>query len=831
MKPYILFLILALSILLFERPDIVESSNFAEPTNFVANRLEGGPFGLNTAEQKKTAKKRGGILSRLFGFFGRGNSKNNERELEPLRVMGSTKTENSAHPDDSEVEDSEASKGSDIIFNKHGDFSASFSGGSLEPQQSIGEFSQEKIPVSEESKSAPVPIYEQSVDESKSTPESEQMKDEFISLYDEDYNEAINRGVRPRIDIPEEFEKSSISVIGEDQKPGVSEQSEAREESIKEDISRSSDSQIPGEASLQESLPKSASPIEESRSGIAEDIENEESEKQKLDSVSGKENHYDASYESNLEEMEKSISEYRAKFSENFSDELPHETYDRLLNDALKHDSQPSISLNKEKSLNEAKYSTSEQIETSKTSPKEESLAIEKYLEDTADVSKAESEVSTADLDKETINLNEGMSKYPSQNGATEEEPEDLEDFLVRTDIKVPEASETSIKSDIKSASIPSEYIRERTRTATEPPKMQEQDSGSEKELEQESEGEIEQESEKEPEQELDRESEQEFDEKSEEASNRTEESSRPSEKSIGIISRVSNTFKNFISSFGNSNKEPSMTNKEESVPVPVEETQKTEVESSVKEESEKPAELPEANKSKVKMLIEHFEKENVRNMPAPIGIPRNKLGLRNTGGSSENKNIDNLINFFENEDIKAKEEAKKYQEGIKKREVSRTEGSVGQLQQTSEEDLGEIQLESMNIEESPESGEEREAEIMREINGEPSSETSGVELESSNFSQTSNYEESQEELSVPIAIPNIYEQDKLAGGLIWALGIGKYVCNSKNTFSKSISPPLSNNVLVSAPSQEQMAKLLQLSGGEVSGMIMDLVLSVLAQN
>ncbi|EAK89650.1 signal peptide containing protein [Cryptosporidium parvum Iowa II] len=816
MKLYILFLILVLNILLFELPIVVESSSFIRPGGNEMNQLNGRSSSASSVNSNKSGNGKGGFLSRLFGFFGRNNSGKKDKASKESD-LGFEKSDYSAQLDNYEV-DSESSE-NNIIVNKHSDFSPSSSNESSELGHNVDESQQEKEIVSEESRSAPAPVAEHFDGESSSEPKSESMKDGFISIYDEDYDRMLNKGAIPGI-VSEESGKSSEYVGGEEQKSAVPEQSEV-EESNKEDILRSSDSQILGEKSLQEGLPESVVLNEGSRSSIAKDVENEDSVKHKPSTVSGKENHYDASYESNLEEMEKSVSEYRAKFSEDFSDELPHETYDRLLNDALKHEASTS-SNNQEKIKNDGEYSGSEHSEKSKTSQKEEVSGIEKYLEDTADDSKEGSEASTADLeDRTTITLDEGMPKYPSQDVATEEEPEDLEDFLANTDIKVPEASELSIKNDI-SARVPTEYIRERSRTATEPLQMQEQDSESEKEFEQESEGE--------PEQDTEKESEREFD-KSKETSSKIEESSKPSEKSTGIISRISDTFKNFISSFGGSKKESEVTNREESVSVPAEESQKAAVESSVEEESEKPEELPDNNKGRVKMLIEHFEKENARNVPAPIGVPRNRLGLRNTEGSSEKKNIDSLINFFENEDIKAKEEANKYKESIKKREMSRAEGSVRQLEQIPEENLEEVQLESINVEESPESGEEREAEIMRVINGEQPSEISRADSEGSDFTQTSNFDESQGELSVPIAIPNIYEEGKLAGGLAWALGVGKYVCNSKSAFSSLISPPLSKNLLVSAPSQEQMAKLLRLSGGEASDIIMDLVSSVLAQN
>ncbi|CUV08083.1 unnamed protein product [Cryptosporidium hominis] len=815
MKLYILFLILVLNILLFGLPIVVESSSFILPGSHDINQRKGRSSSASSVDSKRSGNEKNGFFGKLFGFFGRKNGGKKDK-VSKESDLSFEKNDYSAQVDNYEV-DSESSK-SNITVKKHSDFSPSSSNESSEPEQNIDESQQEKEIVSEESKSAPAPVVKHFADESSSDPKSESMKDGFISIYDEDYDEMLNKGAIPGI-VSEESGRSSEYVGGEEQKTAVPEQSEV-EESNREDVLRFSDSQILGEKSLQEGLPESVDLNEGSRSSIAKDVENEDSAKHKPSTVSNEENHYDASYESNLEEMEKSVSEYRAKFSEDFSDELPHETYDRLLNDALKHEaSMPSN--NQEKIKSDGEYSGSEHSEKSKTSQKEEVSGIEKYLEDTDD-SKEGSEASTADLeDRTTITLDEGMPKYSSQEAATEEEPEDLEDFLANTDIKVPEASELSIKNDM-SARVPSEYIREKSRSATEPLQMQEQESGSEKEFEQESEGE--------PKQDTEKESEREFDE-SKETSSKIEESSKPLEKSTGIISRISDSFKNFISSFGGSKKESEVTNKEESVSVPAEESQKEAVESSVKEESEKPEELPDNNKSRVKMLIEHFEKENARNVPAPIGVPRNRLGLRNTEGSSEKKNIDSLINFFENEDIKAKEEANKYKESIKKREMSRTEGSVRQLEQIPEEDLEEVQLESINVEESPESGEEREGEIMRAINGEQPSEISRVDSEGSDFTQTSNFDEPQEELSVPIAIPNIYEEGKLAGGLAWALGVGKYVCNSKSAFSSLISPTLSKNLLVSAPSQEQMAKLLRLSGGEASDIIMDLVSSVLAQN
>ncbi|KAK9171228.1 putative Secreted Protein [Cryptosporidium meleagridis] len=814
MKLYILFLILSLSILLFGLPIVVESNSFIRPESNDANQRKGRASSVSSVDSKKSGSGKGGFFGKLFGFFRRDSGgKKNESPKEP--DLSFAKSDYSTKLDDLQVDDSEPSE-SNIIFNKHSDFSLSSSNEPSEPEENMDESQQEKDIVSEESKSAPAPVDKHFSDESSAEPKSKSMKDEFISIYDEDYDEILNKGAIPGI-VTEESEKSSEYIGGEEQKSAVPEESEV-EESNKENILKSSSSQILGEKSLQESLPESQL-NEGSKSSVAQDLENKDSVN-KPSMASGQENHYDASYESDLEEMEKSVSEYRAKFSDDFSDELPHETYDRLLNDALKHESSKSSS-NQGTSQNDGEHSGSEYSEKSKISQKEVS-GIEKYLEDTAGDSRERSEASTVDLEDRSINLEEGMSKYPSQDATTEEEPEDLEEFLANTEIKVPEVSELSVKSDIGSSRAPSEYIKERSKTEAEPLQMQEQESVSEKEIEQELEGQSEQDTENESEQEFD---------KFKETSSKTEESSKPSEKSTGIISRISDTFKNFISSFGGSKKESEVINAEETVSVPDEESQKSAVEGSVEEESEKPEESQGNNKSRVKMLIEHFEKENARNAPAPIGVPRNRLGLRSTEGSGEKKNIDNLINFFENEDIKAKEEAKKYNESIKKREMSKPEGSVRQLEQIPEENLEQVQLESISVEESPESGEEREAEIMRAINGEQSSEMSRADSEGSDFTQTSNYDESQGELSVPTAIPTIYEEGKLAGGLAWALEVGKYVCNSKGALSSLISPPLSKNLLVSAPSQEQMEKLLQLSGGEASDIIMDLLSSVIAQN
>ncbi|OII75277.1 retinitis pigmentosa GTPase regulator-like protein [Cryptosporidium ubiquitum] len=789
MKLYILFFVFALSILLIGRPKIVESSSFVS--------IQGSP----------NKKSRSGIFGKLRDLFKRNKNKSKKVENETTTDSNYAKNDYGNFLDQSEAEDSEDSKTQYLDTNKD-EASSGFSEGSLYPPEEPEIFPQDKDLGSEESKSAPPPALNQFSEESASFADSEQLKpQELISIYEDDYEN--NRIGEPGLhkDIKEESEKSKISEIEEEQKPSVYEKSVEQEESTKADVLGSLDSQIPEEISLQEGSAKSLHSLEKSKSDIIEDNEkeNEESKKPKLDTTSGEENHYDASYDSNLEEIEKSISEYRDKFSENFSDELPHETYDRLLNEALNHESQSTLSSEKEKSLRDEENFGSERSESSSTIPKKETSEIEKYLEETANARMEESEASTADPEeRETIDLNESSSKYASQ-GVTEEEPEDLEDYLVGVDIKVPMSSEHSVKSDIKSDHISTEYDREKTKSATSPLQEQEQELESEKE------------------------SEQEF----EEASKSAEESTQPSEKSTGFISRLSNSLRNFISSFGDSKKEPSVSvsKKEESIQVPFEETQKPIVESSEKEEIEESEELPDPNKSRVKMLIERFERENARNMPVPIGVPRNRLGLRDTERNTPKKNVDSLINFFEAEDIKAKEEAKRYQESKQKREMSRAESSVLQLQENPEEDLGEIQTENTKIEESPESGEEREAEIMRSINGEPSSELSNVGSETSVVSQNLDYDESQEELSLPLIIPSIDGQHELAGGLIWALGVGKYVCNSKTSPAKFIFPPLSSNVLVSAPNQEQITKLLQLSGSEVSEMIADLVSSVLNQN
>lgn len=776
-----------MTILLIECPKIVES------TSFTANK----------ALNPKVKKSGPGFLGKVFNLFRR-DKKKDISESSSLD-LSFAKNNYDGIFEKSETEDTEISK----TQNKS-NIDDTVSDNSLEPpyqEQSSEILSQDKNLGSEESKSAPPPSYGQLSEEIESTASSGKFEpEEPISIY-EDYENNETGEFGTYVGIPEESENSKVSEIEEEQKQSTSEHSEPEEESAEADILGPLDSQIPEEISMKESSSKSVHSSEASKlDTIGDEKENEESEKPKSDTTSGEENHYDASYDSNLEETEKSISNYRNKFSENFSDELPHETYDRLLNEALNHESQADLLSEKENSLRNEDYSGSENVENSETLPKEAS-GIENYLEDTVNSNIENSEASTADPEeREIINLNEESSKYASQNGI-EEEPEDLEDFLVGVDIKAPTTSEYSMKSHFKSENIPTEYDRERSKTVTQPVQKyeQEQEQGSES----------------------DKESEREFDE----VSKNTEESTKPSEKSTGFMSRFSNSIKNFMSSFGSSKREPSVS-KEESIQIPFEETQEVTVRSPEKKEIEESEELPETNKNRVKMLIEHFERENALKMPTPIDVPRNKLGLRDTESTTK-KNVDNLINFFEAEDIKAKEEARRYQETKKKREMARVESSFGKSQEASEEDLEEFLLENTRNEESPESGEEREGEIMKAINGEPLSEVSEPEPEpeSSTISQNFDYDESQEELSLPAIIPSIDEQDELAGGLIWALGVGKYVCNPKNDLTKFISSPLSSNVLVSAPSQEQITKLLQLSGGEASEMIMDLVSSVLTQN
>lgn len=254
----------------------------------------------------------------------------------------------------------------------------------------------------------------------------------------------------------------------------------------------------------------------------------------------------------------------------------------------------------------------------------------------------------------------------------------------------------------------------------------------------------------------------------------------------------------------------------------------------------ERSAEPQDVSKNRVKALIERFEREKIHKVPAQIGVPKNRLGLRDTEKSS-GRRIDSLINFFEGEDIKAREEARRSKEIRRRQEPSRAEGdSAQQLREAREESLRDVPLETLRVEETPESGEEREAEIMKAISGgessfKDSSETVVVEPESSAPYYVSEGEEEegsqQEELALPAMVPSLEGEMGLAGGLVWALGVGKYVCNSKVPFSRAISPVLSDGVLVLAPTEEQAAMLLHLSQGEVSEAIMDLVSSVLSQH
>ncbi|KAJ1606636.1 signal peptide containing protein [Cryptosporidium canis] len=830
MRLYLPLFILVLSGILTEGPIIAGISLLVQSASSNRDtRAESGPSG----------KKSGGFFGKLFSIFGKKKSKvpkQSPNEDDSVKLFS---PRGSFSESEQEQSGSEESEGPRFTFNRGFESSA---GSYYDPSNMAGaEIEQyQEGSASEGSISAPVLQLDQAPESSEPMQGSEQAAEQtLISMYDDDYNDVSARGVELATEMPEESEKSKASEThygGLD----IPEQSEPHEDSGDIELIEASEPKSLREATLQETSPHDVSSLHAFPTVIPpEETAEAQYDQSKPIPTSSEDTHYDASYESKIEDMEKSISEYRAKYSDSFSDELPHETYDRLLNEALNNEQRASSVPDAESSHVSENNLEPENVEKSETSVKGETSGIEKYLDESPEAEGTKTEVSNS-KENETIDLNESSARYSSQRIG--EEPEELEEFLIGADIRAPVDSEHSEKSGVD-AEIPSENSRERS--------MKEMESMYEHETEQPSE----QEQEIEP---VAAKSEQ-----VEESSRDSEEGSRQPENSAGFMSRASNAFRNFISSFGNSNKdssvessresskgasreasgeasrepsgepsgEPSVSVKEASKPAYSDEMHQSAVEGSESEENaEESMNMQDTNKSRVKMLIERFEKENMRSPPTPIGVPKNKLGLRDTEGGAK-KNIDSLINFFETEDIRAKEEARKSQESKLKREESKSEDSIPSFNVAPEEDLAEAQQERMYSEETPESGEERETEIMRSINGESSSRESEIEAEKSRSFQTFSEEGSQEELDLPFMLPGIEERNGLAGGLMWALGVGKHVCNLKSPLAKATFPVLADNVLVSAPSEEQILKLLQLSGNEVSESIMDLLLSAINQN
>ncbi|KAJ1606954.1 signal peptide containing protein [Cryptosporidium canis] len=816
MRLYLPLFILVLSGILTEGPIIAGISLLVQSAS--SNRD-------TRAESGTSGKKPGGFFGKLLRMFGKNSAPNQSRNEDvPVKLFPSRGSFSESEQEQSGSVESESPR---FTFNRKFE---SLEGSYYDPSNMSGvEIEQyQDGSTSEGSTSAPVLQLDQAPESSEPMQGSEQTTGQtFISMYDDDYNDVTARGVELVTEMPEESEKSKAYET-HDGGLEIPEQSEPHEESGDIGLIETSEPTSFREATPQETSPHDVSSLHAFPTVVPpEETVEVQYEHSKPIPASSEDTHYDASYESKIEDMEKSISEYRAKYSDSSSDELPHETYDRLLNEALNNEQRASSIPDAESSHVVENNLESENVEKSERSVKGETTGIEKYLEESSEAEGTKTEASNS-KENETIDLNESSARYSSQRIG--EEPEELEEFLIGADIRAPVDSEHSEKSGVDTE-IPSENSIEKS--------MKEMESMYEHETEQPSE----QEQEIEP---VAAKSEQ-----AEEDSRDSEEGSIKPENSAGFMSRASNAFRNFISSFGNSNKdssvessresskgasgeaslEPSVSLQEASKPAYSDEIHQSAVEGSESEENaEESMNMQDTNKSRVKMLIERFEKENMRSAPTPIGVPKNKLGLRDTEGGAK-KNIDSLINFFESEDIRAKEEARKSQESKLKREESKSENSIPLFNVAPEEDLAESQQERMYSEETPESGEEKEIEIMRSINGESSSMESEIEAEKSRSVRAFSEEGSQKELDLSFMLPGIEERNGLAGGFMWALGVGKHVCNLKSPLAKATFPVLANNVLVSAPSEEQILKLLQLSGNKVSESIMDLLLSAINQN
>ncbi|KAF7455972.1 retinitis pigmentosa GTPase regulator-like protein [Cryptosporidium felis] len=768
------------------------------------------PFTLGLSNNKgtqSTGSESGsgsGVFSRIFGLFGRKGrkpkkQKKHKKDVDPessgpevivgARDLGSfdASQESSGFSpyDQSFVANIPISVESEKEYTESKDQDSTGAGTDLEDRES------------ESSGSAPVPDLEQTAEDKHTSEYVEDMKSDPFSIID--FESSAHKEPESSQEFPLESEDIKVSDVGSEglydekaesllEKSQVSRLDQDLSEELKQPL---------GELELPSELEHSREDTEHQqeiatdkvteqdlskpKSSIEDSLE-EEPEKSTPNVPQQGDNHFDASYESNLEEMEKSVTSYRDKFNEKDLEELPHEVYDRMLKEALSPKSQSEYPPEKSRSVE-----VPEKLDTSINAPDNDISEVEKYLEGSLLPGKASEAVSeySEKSDKTIIDLGEKEPKYPVRE-SSDIGPEDFEDFLVEKDIRVSEPLEEYTENKSGSERISSENIVDST-------------SAPEVEGESISEG-----------------------------SSGNEETSKQAENSPGLVSRVADAFRNFTSIF--KGKESSPSQKEHSAPTSTEEKEIV-LEEPEKEQSEQPLSIPEVNKSRVKTLIEQFERENPLNKPIPTQIPRNRLGLRNIGNSGPEKNIDNLINFFEKEDIKAREEAQRYNESKQRKLLQKLEGPIQPQKETDSEPLKEPNLEESEIEGIPESSERREEDTTEVIGiGDFATEDSlGMSQERSGVLTSADEDEIQEDFSLPVTIPSIDDQNGLVGGVSWALSIGKYLSSGKNFLPKPASFKLSDGVLILAPSGEQIKKLLQLSEEEVSSTIMELVASTIS--
>ncbi|KAK6588384.1 signal peptide containing [Cryptosporidium xiaoi] len=577
------------------------------------------------------------------------------------------------------------------------------------------------------------------------------------------------------------------------------------------------------EEHVSEESPENLSYLTGKSSHISEKISSQ------LENSKQKDNHYESSYDNMIEELENSVSEYIKRNEESFS-ELPHETYDRLIKEAMKGGSLAESS---------GDLASKESEDISKPESK--------YIE----LSKTEN---SDGLYEGGINLGDNGEKYPAIAQNKENEDNISEEDNV-SDQSYSTGGSKRLFEDIKEVN--TENVDDESEKLSETSeKLQESEI-------------------------------------TEKMGDRSNKGIPTSDNSSSKFQKIKTTFDSLFgqkkrdvdeskSFFGNESGEK--TEGEGFVNSLLENESRSEQETGDEENiggeerawnewnyedvkgvsEDKTTDINQGpNENRVKMLIERFENENKVNKPSLITSPRNKLGFRDTEKSSpEKRSIDNLINFFELESIKNKEvmgtplskkNTNNYQKEVESADISEqkqeqtlVDNSDGNNNQINNDDFdskynsGDVSLETTknlgsdeindsdmdDIDSNSFDAESYSTEQSNNIN----SEVSDKSLSSSNegmgrrllnlYSTLNGIEYS------TLPFPGRSSND-MAGGIDWALSLGKAVCEkSKVLFNPMLYPTLEGGIIKS-PTKDEKHKLMQ----SIDDMITDDILDIVSNN
>ncbi|KAH7650233.1 signal peptide containing [Cryptosporidium bovis] len=548
-----------------------------------------------------------------------------------------------------------------------------------------------------------------------------------------------------------------------------------------------------------------------------------------LENSKQKNNHYESSYDNMIEELENSVSEYIKRNEESFS-ELPHETYDRLIKEAMEG---------------------GELAGSFDNSASKESEDISKPERKYNELSKTEK---SDGLYEGGINLDDHGEKYPTVAQNKENEDEISEEDTV-SDQSYSTGGSKKVFEDIKEVN--TENVDDESEKLSEmSEKLQESEI-------------------------------------TEKMGERSNKGIPTSDNSSSKFKKIKTTFDSLFgqrkrdvdeskSFFGNENGEKTgegfINNLLENE---IKSEQETGDEENIGSEDrignegnyedmkgiseDKTSDVhQDANGNRVKMLIERFENENRVNKPSLITSPRNKLGFRDTEKSSpEKRSIDNLINFFELESIKNKEvmgtplpkkNTNNYPKEVESADISEqkqeqtlvenSDGDNNQLKgghfDSKEYNIGDISSETtkhLGSDEINDSDMEDIASNSFDAKSYSTEQSSNIDSEVSEKSPSLSSEGINRRLFNLYSILDGIEYSALpfpgrtfndmAGGIEWALSLGKAVCEkSKVLFNPMLYPTLDGGIIKS-PTKDERRKLMQ----SIDDMITDDILDIVSNN